>query len=225
MSTAVDETTEPEVEEGAETPPEPLTGDEAEEEESGDEGEQGAAEASEELEAPSAAGLTEKEAEKRFERMAGRANTFRNAISDVLGELALDLEPCPRCMPMTPGFYYPAAEVTPEQRVAVKLSIGELVEPEYRADKNASVCGGCNGHGKVQTGSLVPTQRVLRCEDCEGKGWIGPRAARTQAPAAPLGATDGEGLMANTDAKPLTDPWGRTIDDPLYGIMPGFERD
>jgi hypothetical protein len=225
VSTAVDEQVEEEGEEGTVAPPGTLPDDGDVEEESGDvEEPEAVTEPPEPAQEPSPSIEAQ---ERAVEKLAKRADTYRKAIPEILGDLAESLEQCPRCLPWAPGYYLPPqlAPVSDEQRVAVKQSIGELVDPEYRQDKNTTVCTGCDGYGRVTTGSKVTTARVLRCEDCDGRGWIGPRAVRSQAhtPATPY--LDPTPVEQEEAAKPLTDPWGRTIDDALYGVMPGFERD
>jgi hypothetical protein len=225
VSVAVDEQVEEEGQEGAETPPEPVSPEPEPDEGEGEDEEAGAAE--EPVEPESQAGMpSEREMEKALERLANEATRHANRVSEIMGEDAQVLVPCPRCIPNIPGFVYPAeVRISDEQKVAVKLSIGELVEPEYRQDPNTSTCQTCGGPGKVKTGSTVPREKTLPCESCDGRGWIGPRSARTTQFVA--GASGGGVAVEGypTEEKPLTDPWGRTKDNPLYGVMPGFEPD
>lgn len=162
-----------------------------------------------------------------FEKAGKRAKTYMSAIPDILGEAAQDLSLCPRCTDFLPGWLLPLQikPVSDEQRVAVRMSIGELVEPDYKQDTHASTCPDCEGRGKVATGSQVPSQKTATCLSCEGRGWIGPRTARAGASPPPVAATNGGTVEPTDEAKPVQDPWGRYIDDPLYGVMPGFERD
>ena len=225
MSTAVDEQVEQDEPEAPESPVEPETGDVTEE--TGDEPE-GAEEPAEEPAEPEGLHtLTEQETEKRFARIEKQAVAWRERVAATLGELALDLEYCPRCLPMVPGFVYPIAKVPiPDaQKVAVKLSLGELAPPDLRLADDAFECGKCGGYGQVLTGSRKESQKVAVCLECGGDGWTGSRKAKI----AQLTPEQRETMAVRDDApvepKALADPWGRTIDDPLYGVMPGFERD
>lgn len=193
-------------------------------EEAADEDEQPAAPDDDEV--PHAGALTEDEQTQVFDKALKRAKTYMMAVPGILGDSAQDLSPCPRCTDFLPGWILPLQikPVPDEQKYAVKVSIGELAGKQLQQDKHSSRCPDCGGEGKVDTGSLVPSQREARCEACEGRGWVGPRAARlAPAPATPT-------LAAVPDAghpegeQPAQDPWGRFQDDPLYGVMPGFER-
>jgi hypothetical protein len=175
----------------------------------------------------------DREIEKAAKALVKLATSNANAISRIMGEDAQNLEPCPRCMggdasmPKTPGFIWPAnlVPLLPEHKAAVKLSIGEGVEPEYRSAEDAEQCPKCGGRGKVTTGSFVGGQEKLKCLDCGGRGWIGPREHREHAP--PTNSVpEFAGVAASAPHEsPESDPWGRLRDDPLYGVMPGFERD
>ena len=107
----------------------------------------------------------------------------------------------------------------------MKLSIGEGAEIEYREADDASRCPKCDGRGKVKTGSQVPNQERLKCLECDGCGWIGARMHKVElAPTnnVPELVAVGAGVV---EPQPQTDPWGRLRDDPLFGVVPGFERD
>jgi hypothetical protein len=164
--------------------------------------------------------------EELFAAAGRKAKSYMKGIPDVLGQSAADLLLCPRCTDLLPGWILPLSikPVSDEQKIAVKQSIGELVEPSYRQDAHSSTCQDCDGEGKVATGSHVQKWKVAVCKACDGRGWVGPRATSLppEAPApavGPLGPLDVDGTE-----QPLQDPWGRLRDDPLYGVMPGFER-
>jgi hypothetical protein len=175
----------------------------------------------------------DREIEKAAKALIKLATSNANAISRIMGEDAQNLEPCPRCMggdasmPKTPGFIWPAnlVPLLPEHKAAVKLSIGEGVEPEWVQAEDASRCPKCGGRGKVKTDSFVPGQERLKCLDCNGRGWIGAREHREhEAPSNNVPEFAGVAAGAPHES-PEQDPWGRLRDDPLYGVMPGFERD
>ena len=169
MSTAVDEQVGQDEPEAPESPVEPETGDVTEE--TGDEPE-GAEEPAEEPAEPEGLHtMTEQETEKRFARIEKAATAWRERVAKTLGELALDLEYCPRCLPMVPGFVYPIAKVPiPDaQKVAVKLSLGELAPPDLRLADDAFECGKCGGYGQVLTGSRKESQKI---RDGKLDGWM-----------------------------------------------------
>jgi hypothetical protein len=209
-------------------PVEPVEPDESspdEEEEAADDDEAAPVEPDEEV--PHAGPVTDEEQAVVFDKAIKRAKTYMSAIPLILGDSAQELALCPRCTDFIPGFTLPLnlKPVSDEQKVAVKLSIGELSAPEYRPDSSAEVCNSCDGYGKVSTGSLVPTQAVLQCRRCSGRGWVGPRADSAPTQAQTLAPGNGFVVDDAVEPKPVMDPWGRAIDDPLYGVMPGFERD
>jgi hypothetical protein len=221
MSVTVDKET-GEILEDPETPeptPEPDDDDEA-----ADDDEQNAEPDDEP--APHAGPVSDEEHAEVFDKAIKRAKTYMSAVPTILGDSAQDLELCPRCTDLLPGFILPLRikPVPDEQKYAVKLSIGELSARELRQDQHSSQCSDCGGYGKVKTGSLVPRQDELQCEACQGRGWIGPRSARAAQPQPqPALGVVPDGPTPEGDP-PVTDPWGRFQDDPLYGVMPGFER-
>lgn len=174
----------------------------------------------------------DREIEAAAKKLKKHAETNANRIGAIMGEDAQYLEPCPRCMggdpaiPKTPGFVWPVNMVPliPEHKAAVKLSIGEGVEREYKAAQDASRCTDCDGLGKVDSGSQVPGQRHLTCQRCKGVGWIGSRSPASL-PQAQNGVAESVPVLATGDDEgPQADPWGRLPGDPMYGVLPGFER-
>jgi len=176
-------------------------------------------------EATAAPTLEDKAMEKAMQALDKEATRHANRVSEIMGEDALILLPCPRCIPNVPGFIWPPEQVdpTPEVKTAVKLSLGEGVDPPYKQSDRAFECGKCDGLGKVKTGSRVRGQERVQCPECAGKGWLGPLAAEVAANPVQTPVYD---AVENGDApvdRPESDPWGRLKGDPLYGVMPGFE--
>ena len=207
MTTTVDETTTPDT---PETPDEPETPEEPE------------AEPEPPVTPPES---NEALMEQVFGQAQKRAKSYMKAVPELLGAAAADLSLCPRCTDLLPGFILPpqVKPVVGDQLVAVKLSIGEGLPVEYASADDASQCQACQGQGKVKTGSHVPKQDVLRCRHCEGRGWIGPRAAAMPAAAVEVNGHADIDYAPPVEEAPELDPWGRTRSDPLYGVMPGFE--
>lgn len=161
---------------------------------------------------------------KAFDKAQRRAETYVRGIMDTLGDAAADFAGCPRCADFLPGFVLPHAikPVTPEQRVAVKVSMGEDAEPQYVLDRDATTCPRCQGWGKVLTGSHVRNQDKATCPGCSGRGFTGPLATTGTLPQPDaVAATVGANGADETPA-PETDPWGRLKGDPNYGVLPGY---
>lgn len=206
-----------------ETPePEPETPDDDDDEAAADD----EPEPEPEEETPHAGPVSDEEHAQVFDKAIKRAKTYMQAVPTILGDSATDLELCPRCTDLLPGFILPLTikPVPLEQKVAVKLSIGELGEPQLKQADDAFTCAKCDGEGKVLTGSKIPTQATATCLECRGRGWVGTRVAKVENLPADQRASLAVVSPEEPEAKPVVDPWGRTLDDPLYGIMPGYER-
>ena len=167
----------------------------------------------------------EREAEAGRKRIDRAVASMVKTLNEVLADEAVYLEPCPRCKDDFPGLIWQPAikQVLPETRAAVMISMGEDPDPTLNADPRANRCGVCDGWGKVATGSRVARQDKMECEECKGRGWVGPRMATlgtsTLAPA-PIVLDHAE---TNGAEAPATDPWGRVKGEALYGVMPGYE--
>ena len=183
-------------------------------------------EAPDDEEPPHAGPVSDEEHAQVFDKAIKRAKTYMAAVPTILGDSATDLGLCPRCTDLLPGFILPLhiKPVPDEQKYAVKASIGEVGEMPLKQADDAFVCGKCDGYGKVLTGSKIPTKREATCLECNGDGWTGVRKQRLAA--LPPEERAALHAVATTPAEeqPPQDPWGRFQDDPLYGVMPGFER-
>jgi hypothetical protein len=203
---------------------------EAAEPEDGDRGEQGEGEPEPLLQAAGAA--DDAGIEKAFNALKNEATRHANRISAIMGDDAQVLLPCPRCVttdpqrPATPGFIWPneIVPLLPADKAAVKLSIGEGAEPDYLKAQDAARCGQCDGLGLVDTGSQVANQRHLKCLNCQGRGWTGSRT-EASLPVPQNGPTDLVTVGGPpTEPTVTADPWGRLPGDPLFGVLPGYER-
>jgi hypothetical protein len=171
-------------------------------------------------------GFSEREKEagrKRIERAVAKMVT---TLQQVLADEADFLQPCPRCADDFPGLIWKpeVKQVLPVTRAAVMISMGENPDPTLKQDPRASTCDRCDGYGKVSTGSRVARQDKLECEECKGRGWVGPRAATIAASTGTVAAVEYTPAEQNGGETPATDPWGRVKGEPLYGVMPGFEQ-
>ena len=172
------------------------------------------------------ASFDERAAEAGRKRIDRAVKSMVTTLNQVLADEAQYLQPCPRCADDFPGLIWqPGVKgVLPETRAAVMISMGEDPDPTLNPDPRANRCGVCDGWGKVATGSRVARQDKMECEECKGRGWVGPRMATiAAAPAAPQPVLY-DVSDTNGHESPPTDPWGRVKGEPLYGIMPGYEH-
>ena len=167
--------------------------------------------------------LTEKEIEKRVTACEKAATTWRNRFSSIFEEDANDFKPCPACLPWAPGFLQPIP-FDDGQVSAIVAELTGTAEADYKRAEDANACPTCDGLGQVITGSRVPSHRTKMCGRCNGAGYVvipGPAVAGAvpveQYATAPT-------LTAVSEPPVDTDPWGRSRSDPMFGIMPGYER-
>jgi hypothetical protein len=191
-----------------------------------DEEEQPAEQPAAEPEQPAAV-LSERELEAALERLAKEATRHASRVSEIMGEDAQALEPCPLCEPHIPGFLWPGA-IEEEKRVASLELLGIGGEAGLVEDPATATCDYCKGHGETITGSSVATQRTRPCPVCAAKGWTTPeerntwnstQAARDVA-AELQGNTPGMAPAAST--LPQTDAWGRPVGHQFYGMNPTY---
>jgi hypothetical protein len=171
-------------------------------------------------------GFSEREKEAGRKRIERAVSKMVTTLQQVLADEAEFLQPCPRCADDFPGLIWKpeVKQVLPQVRAAVMVSMGENPDPTLKQDPRASTCDRCDGYGKVSTGSKVARQDKLECEECHGRGWVGPRAATLPAAGTVVQSIDFTPAEQNGSDAPPTDPWGRVKGEPLYGVMPGFEQ-
>ena len=169
--------------------------------------------------------FNERAAEAGRQRIDRNVKNLVKALNEVLADEAQFLEPCPRCADDFPGLIWkPGVKgVLPETRAAVMISMGEDPDPTLNADPRANRCGVCDGWGKVATGSRVARQDKMECEECKGRGWVGPRMATLAAQPQTFAPVTIDHAETNGTEAPATDPWGRVKGEALYGVMPGYE--
>jgi hypothetical protein len=152
--------------------PEPLEDDEAaEEEERASRDEEEPETPAEEPAQPPPPELTQKQIEKLYDRAEGRATTFRNAVSEIFGEMAQAFETCPLCVDHLPGFLAPFGP-TEEAAANTRAALGVPDLSNYQQAKNAHQCGDCAGLGVVLSGSLVAENAAIACQNCKGSGYV-----------------------------------------------------
>ena len=229
--------------ETTEATPEPDAPDAPDAPDQGDEGDEEAdaepepdAEPDAEPEAPEApavaSGVSEQEMEKILEKIDRSATTFRNRVSDLLGEQAQDLSPCPLCSDGIMGHLFPYEWITPTNDTQARLLevLRTPAEPEYVQAPYTRTCQVCNGWGKLLSGSKLADKTRITCKACHGTGFMGDEAPASN------GAVDQTAALYDTpaDEKPLAggdnDIWGspRILDDgqenPNYGKMPQYKN-
>lgn len=219
--------TEPEAPvEEPEAPAEPVVDDDPDQTEGVD------AEAQPEPEQPQPPGLTEHELEKMQGKLERSATTWRNRVSEVLGEMAQALVPCELCDPNIPGFHFPAEMETPRDQLHARLLdvLREPAGPDFLEDPYTRECTTCGGYGKTKTKGKVPGKTERVCPTCKGVGF-----QALDSPTGPTGngATD-ETVYELPNEAPLisddTDVWGSPkllpdgMENPNYGKMPQYKN-
>lgn len=175
---------------------------------------------------------TPEQLEAQRNKLARSATTWRNRVSDVLGEDAQFLVACPLCEPDIPGFMFPADIQQPYNDTHARLLdvLREPERPEYRESTTTRRCEPCDGLGKVVTGSRVPGQELLLCPSCRGTGFVPPPGGSPNGPADQDAALVLMGAPEDAPPPADSDPWGspRLMADgqenPNYGKMPQFKN-
>lgn len=171
---------------------------------------------------PEAAAPSEKEIERGYAKLDAEATRHANRVSEIMGDAAQALQPCPLCAPSIPGFRWPE-EPDEDTKTAVRAALGDLPEQNYKTTDDARICERCDGLGLVLTGSHRPEHKTKPCAGCNGAGWVqvaGPTPTPAIETHPPVAAPP---VTPSTEPAPAEDPWGRKVGDPLYGVMPGYE--
>jgi hypothetical protein len=181
------ETETPEVPEGVD----PETGEVTSEAyfDSEDAGQQAAREreaelAAEKQQADQEQAASEAEIERQQKSLDRATKSYLDKLRATLGDDLSGFQPCPMCADGWPGIRLP---VMPSQEAVatIKVAIGEDPDPPLVSDHYSRPCDGCEGHGRVGTGSHVTGHKSVLCLDCAGKGYIsvGPEREAVQPPA------------------------------------------
>jgi hypothetical protein len=118
--------------------------------------------------------LSEKEIEKRFEKIAKENARHTSRISEIMEEGANDLLPCPLCSHFVTGWIYPPQLAPlPEEGVASTLAVLGMHGPrELRHASDTTTCQECDGQGEVETGSKRPGYESKNCGACQATGYV-----------------------------------------------------
>jgi hypothetical protein len=174
---------------------------------------------------------TPEELEAQRTKLQRSATTWRNRVSDVLGEDAQLLVACELCEPDIPGFHFPADVMRPydERHARLIAVLLDQTGPEYPEASDVHQCETCAGWGSVRTGSRVAGRETKTCSTCVGYGYVPPPSLDRNGPSPTGQASDlvtvaaSPGLMDDHDAwgSPRLLPDGR--DNPNYGKMPQYK--
>lgn len=212
---------------------EPITEQDAAEEEQAHEAEQEQAQQEHEAdfagaEASAPQPPTQKEIEKRLEKLDAEAQRHSKRVAEIMGDDFGMLLPSP--LDWTPGFVF-RPDVAPLDPAAYQATMAYLGGPgaaDYKDDPERAQCDLCGGLGKLKTGSLVENQDALPCRKCRGQGWYGEGNLPPLAPPAQIGTSAGAATVTYTQP-PMPPPntpvqaadrWGRPAGHPHYGIDP-----
>lgn len=158
--------------------------------------------------------------DKNMKRLEAEAQRHAKRVSEIMGDDALILQPCPRCWPVAPGFIMPGMPVEDEQRREVKLSIGEQPIPQYNEARDKRRCDDCDGWGRTLTGARETAQVDLPCSGCNGQGWKVNLGANAIAPGASANGPASSGIPGTTAHAGPPDVWGRPSGHPHWGVAP-----
>src|SRR5438132_2151431 len=94
-------------------------------------------------------GMSIEELEKVRKKLDTSATTWRNRVSDLLGEEAQMLVPCELCDPLIPGFHWPPELEQPrDERHAHLLDVLRTPDaPDYSPAQHVRRCQLCDGWG------------------------------------------------------------------------------
>jgi hypothetical protein len=177
-------------------------------------------------------GVSIEELEKVRNKLERSATTWRNRVSELLGEEAQFLVPCELCDPIIPGFHFPAELEQPRDPMHERLLdvLREPMGPEFQDDPYTRECTTCGGYGKTRTKGHVPGKTERVCPTCKGVGF---QALDAPAPTAGNGQVD-EVVYELPSEQPLVDEgndiWGSPkllpdgMENPNYGKMPQYKN-
>jgi hypothetical protein len=201
--------------EAPESDDEPETEEETQEEPATQEnGSQGAAGA-----------MSEKEMEKAFKLLDREATRHRNRLSEIMGEDAQTLEPCPCCEPSMAGFMFPVtvAPLTEEKQGALLALLGQAGDEDLVQDPDYEGCQHCNARGRTLSGSKDPLKKTKVCDKCGGNGFV-QKPIEQRIPALfKVEPNAGNATFPAAMPPPQNaDEWGRPPGHAHYGIPPAY---
>src|SRR5438067_5296911 len=132
--------------------------------------------------APQPAGMSLEELEKVRSKLDRSATTWRNRVSELLGEDAQMLVPCELCDPTIPGFHWPPDLEQPRDDLHAHLLdvLRTPDSPDYNQAQHVRRCQLCDGWGVVLSGSRVAGKGQVKCQMCKGNGFVGDAIMPTE---------------------------------------------
>lgn len=139
---------------------------------------------------------SEKELQRRDQRLDAENQRHAKRVSEIMEEAGNDLIPCPVCMDGIAGWVYsPEVQQLPEDSILrLRQLIGLSGLEGLREATFAERCPDCDGQGEVKTGSRVAGYETATCERCGKTGWIR------------VGTFNGNGAADAPPAAPVTGP-------------------
>jgi len=215
------------------TPPEPDEPDEAAQDEEDEANEEGTpAPEPDEPEQGEPAASSDEERVEAFKKIDRSFGTYKAAVERNLEDEVLDWLMCPMCAPSAvPGFVnkHDMGRVPEEVAANVKMFLGLAREKDYPASDTHTMCGVCQGLGKVSTGSRVPDHATITCHACKGYGYTPPPSPSASPGGFNGGSVERHDIPAEDLPQPDRDNWGepRVLPDGSlnenYGKQPQFK--
>lgn len=167
--------------------------------------------------------LTERQLNAALDKLDREAKRHRDRISEVLGEDALLLQECPLCEAHLAGWRFARLPDEDEWR-AITAAVYGIENVSYNTAGYVQPCPDCDALGLIATGSKVPGRETVSCRACSGFGYRQEDTATPRAVVSAQPEQAGSTFAAPTEPPPDRDPWGRTRDDPNFGVLAGYER-
>jgi hypothetical protein len=178
-------------------------------------------EASEE---PVSRGLSEHEFERAAKKLEGAVKRYRAQVAEFMEvsdqpliESKLDLDFCPGYI-----FHPQAVPLTEEQEAFARVILGEPIEPSFPQDPHRSECPTCEGWGQVKTGSKVAQQNVVRCDRCNGHGFLRDGQAPAEVSVPNNGPVEPANVVLTPEEQSDEDAWGTPRSHPDWGKSPQY---
>ncbi len=181
-----------------------------------------------ETEPPQPEGLTQAEAEARFQKADKSFGGYQRRVKDLWGDEGEYLLPVSISPSAPPGFIdvRDAGRVPEEMQRPIQEFFGLARARDYKPDPQVGTCPGCEGEGLTATGSHVAGNDTRKCPQCRGFGYVPPPGAATngETPASDFHQPIGEAVAPLSDEE--RDMWGEAHllpdgrENPNYGKMP-----
>ena len=166
---------------------------------------------------------TEAEAEAESKKLAKLAGTYSGSVVKLLGDDLGGWLECELCNGFPPGLR-PPVPVDEDRARKVRAALGMADVANYKQVDAIQACDTCGGLGAVLTGSKVSGHETRRCHSCQGRGYSTTLKDAPAQPGVPYTPPIVDDESLPLAPPPDADPWGRPPTDPLYGVMPGYER-